>query len=127
MFLYNDTIKDIMNIILGSSEAEKLSNKYIVLELDTISTNGNPPIEAYCVVNDLAPEKLAEAIEYKEIHNELINSYRNQHWNKCQELIKKLQGFWGEDVDTFYQHLLDRVDSYAKNAPDSNWSYVLNK
>ena len=39
-----------MNIIFGKQEAEKLNEKYIVLELDTVTIKSSDAITAYSVV-----------------------------------------------------------------------------
>lgn len=114
-----------MNIIFGTSEAEKLNDKYIVLELDTITIKNGAPITAYCIVENLPLSKLTEADPYRDLHRNLMENYRARNWNFCEQAIEKLMRFWGDDMDTFYHSLQQRLDEYKVNEPDDSWSSIV--
>jgi hypothetical protein len=114
-----------MNIIFGTSEAEELDDKYIVLELDTITIKNSTPITVYCVVENLPLTKLTEAEPYKILHANLMENYKKRDWNFCEQAIEKLLQFWGADMDTFYDSLQKRVLEYKDTEPAENWTHIV--
>jgi hypothetical protein len=114
-----------MNIIFGTSEAEKLDDKYIVLELDTITIRNSAPITVYCVVENLPLVKLTEAEPYKNLHANLMENYKNRDWNFCEQALEKLLHFWGADMDTFYDSLQKRVLEYKDTEPAEDWTHIV--
>jgi hypothetical protein len=116
-----------MNIIFGDS-ADTLPDHYIKLELDTFRTaDSDNVVTAYCLVEKLAPDEFAVIDSYKKIHADLLDAYRNQHWNYCEQAIQGLMGRWGGELDTFYEDLLIRVLTYKKENPGSDWSWIRTK
>ena len=116
-----------MNIILGKSDANKLNDKYIVLELDTVTIKNSTPIVAYCVVENMPLTEMPQAADLKMIHASLMPAYRNREWKYCEQAIAKLTGCWGGDLDTFYDSLLTRVRAYKANEPGPDWTGVIPK
>ena len=114
-----------MNIIFGTSEAEKLDDKYIVLELDTITIKNSTPSTVYCVVENLPLSKLTEAEPYKILHAKLMENYKNRDWNFCEQALEKLLHFWGADMDTFYDSLQKRVLEYKDTEPAETWTHIV--
>lgn len=116
-----------MNIIFGTSEAQKLSDKYIVLELDTIRIRDGNPITVYCLVENMPLDELPKAEKFKELHTDLLENYRKRNWNFCIQAIDHLIGFWGGQVDSFYEILSARLNEYKENEPDESWSPIVLK
>jgi hypothetical protein len=116
-----------MNIIFGTNEAEKLSEKYTLLELDTITIGNSNPITTYCVIDGVPVENFPNIVDYKQLHNDLIANYRKRDWTYCLKAIEKLTGFWGSDVDTFYEVLATRITDYSVNEPDDSWNGIVQK
>lgn len=114
-----------MHIIFGTSEADKLKEKYIVLELDTIDIQNNGPIVAYCIVENIPLANLPQAEIYMKLHSDLMENYRKRDWNYCEQAIEALRGFWGGDTDTFYDSLLSRIKEYQQNEPDDSWTGIV--
>jgi len=116
-----------MNIIFGDS-VDTLPDHYIKLELDTFRTiDGNNTVTAYCLVEKLALDEFTVMESYKKIHADLIDAYRKQHWNYCEQAIGGLMGRWNGEIDTFYADLLKRVLEYKTTPPDSTWDGTLIK
>lgn len=116
-----------MNIIFGDS-VKKLPEHYTVLELDTFcNDNSDKSYTAYCVVEKLGLDEFATLDAYKQIHADLIQAYREQHWNYCEQAIQGLMGHWGGELDTFYTDLLARVKQNKVNGVPSDWSAVIPK
>ena len=116
-----------MNIIFGNNEIEKLRDKYIVLELDTVTIKSSKPITAYCVIENLPIDEMPRVDNFKKIHAELMENYRNRNWDFCIQAIEQLMGYWGKQIDSFYTVLLTRVAEYKQNEPDENWTGVIPK
>ena len=116
-----------MNIIFGDS-VNSIPDQYTVLELDTFCTvNSDKTVTAYCVVEKLALNEFATMESYKKIHADLIDAYRNQHWNYCEQAIEGLMSKWSGELDTFYTDLLTRVKQHKENGVPKDWSGVIIK
>jgi hypothetical protein len=116
-----------MNIIFGSTEAKKLTEKYTVLELDTIQIGSSKPITAYCVVQDIPFEDFPSIPSLKLTHFNLMENYKNRNWDICMENIDLLIGKWGGQLDTFYTELNSRISKYKINEPDDYWTGIIFK
>jgi hypothetical protein len=114
-----------MNIIFGDS-VDTLPDHYIKLELDTFCTDNNT-VTAYCLVEKLAPDEFAVMDSYKKIHADLLDAYRKQHWNYCEQAIEGLMGRWGGELDTFYTDLLGRVKQHKEHGVSDNWTATIIK
>lgn len=116
-----------MNIIFGDS-INSIPDHCIVLELDTFrTTNSDRTITAYCLVEKMALDEFATMESYKKIHADMIDAYRNQHWNYCEQAIAGLTGKWNGDLDTFYSDLLARVKQHKDQGVPDDWTAVILK
>jgi hypothetical protein len=110
-----------MNIIFGDT-AKTLPDRYTLLELDTFKTEGtDTPVTAYCVVDVIPLGEFPLAAANKKIHQDLLEAYRNKHWNYCEQAIEQLTGKWNGELDTFYVDLLGRVTQYKENGVTDDW------
>lgn len=116
-----------MNIIFGTTEADQLKEKYIVLELDTITIRNSAPITAYCIVEHMPFDNLPKAEPYIKLHADLMENYRKKDWNYCEQAIEHLRGFWGGDTDTFYDSLLERIREYQQKELPDTWTGIVAK
>jgi hypothetical protein len=41
--------------------------------------------------------------------------------------MEHLQGFWGGELDSFYQTLRDRIQPFLDSPPPESWSPVIQK
>lgn len=114
-----------MNIILGQPFLD-ISNRHTVLELDTmVIDNAHAPITAYCLVASIPLEDLAVLESLEKEHQYLMSDYKNKDWANALSRIARLKGKWNCELDTFYEHLENRINQYTKQQPKS-WSHVLN-
>lgn len=117
-----------MHIIFGKDEALELEKKYTVLELDLIQVGQNGPIvPAFCVIENMPILDLPKVESMKTLHQNLISNYRVQQWKYCVDAIEHLLGFWGGEVDSFYQNLSERIQKFNENPPSADWSPVIQK
>ena len=116
-----------MNIIFGTNEMAKLHEKYIVLELDTVTIKSSDPITAYCVIESIPLDEMSQVDNFKKIHSELMENYRKRNWKFCIQAIDQLMGFWGKQIDSFYTILRSRVEEYTIAEPDETWTGIIPK
>ena len=116
-----------MNIIFGDA-INAVSSAHTVLELDTfkIMPSGQL-VKTYCVINNIPLAEFSQLENNMHIHQQLIEQYRQQNWTYCQSAVHSLMGCWNGEMDTFYQHLADRINEYAANSPDADWTGVIVK
>ena len=90
-----------MHIIFGKEQADQLSEKYTVLELDTFQFGASgPAITAYCTVENIPLEELPTLAETKTQHQHLLINYRGRAWEKCLTAIDQLTGKWRGELDS---------------------------
>jgi hypothetical protein len=115
-----------MHIIFGKTK--DLEEKYTVLELDTIKISPDSPGHtAYCVIENIPLEEMPAVETLKNLHNSLIENYRQQQWNQCENIIGQLKGKWGGEMDSFYIELAGRIANLKIQTLDDNWTGVVEK
>ena len=101
-----------MYIIVGDEAANKLSDNYTILPLETFESNVGL-VTAYCVV-DAQAVPLAElpVVEiYKTYHNQFIAAMQQGNREEMEKLGAELIGKFGGQVDSFYEEILKRFNS----------------
>jgi hypothetical protein len=116
-----------MNIIFGDALAS-IPDNYTVLELDTlVLPPDNAKVTSYCVVEQIALQDFPVLEAYKKVHADLIQAYRDQNWDYCEDAITGLTGRWNGELDSFYSNLADRVKKFRAMPPPPGWDGVINK
>lgn len=116
-----------MQIIFGD-HAEKLRDRFTVLELDTFKIQGTDArIKAWCAVEKIPLEEMTMLDSLKKIHQDLIEQYRQQNWEFCTQAIGKLRGRFDGELDSFYDNLQERIERYSANPPGADWDADLIK
>jgi len=117
-----------MNIIFGTEQAEKLRERFTVLELDTFlfGTNG-PKITAYCVVEGIPMDKLPLVESWQGLHEALIKNYQQRDWAYCQTLIEQLKDAWNSEMLSFYDEINRRIVRLIEENPGEEWTPVIER
>lgn len=115
-----------MNIIFGTPNADILE-KYTVLELDTFRMPDNQVHTSYCVVEKIPLEEFIIAEPLKKLHAELIQYYRQRHWDYCLQAIEGLTGRWNRELDTFYETLAERIKQFQDTPPPESWDGIIDR
>ena len=99
-----------MNIIFGRENAEKLREKYTVLDLETVEKDGHS-IEVFCLIggDKISIGDLPQLDQWIKLHNDFLHGYHTQQWNYCRQCIEHLTGKFGGEVDTFYEEISKRI------------------
>jgi len=117
-----------MNIIFGRDQALALTEKYIVLELDTIRVNpANTEITAFCVIESMPILDMPKVDSMKNLHENLLVEYKKRDWNYCTQALEHLSGFWGHELDTFYDSIRSRIQEYIANDPGEDWDGIIDR
>ena len=117
-----------MNIIFDKSHLEQLQSKYTVLELDTIRIESTDQHRtAYCVIENMPILEMAQIESLKNLHANLMDNYRKQNWNYCEQAIEHLLGKWNRELDSFYADLMERIADYKENSPGEDWDSVITR
>lgn len=119
-----------MHIIIGKENVDNLNltEKFTVLELDTFTlAHDGTTVTAYCVVENIPINDLPKVESMRELHANLLENYRKKDWNYCNQALDFLTGFWGHELDTYYQSLRDRITQYTQADPGENWDWTITK
>jgi hypothetical protein len=117
-----------MNIIFGKENIPAVDEKYTVLELDTVRMLPvDHCVTVYCLVENMPISNIPRIAEMKSLHENLMSNYRKRDWNYCTQALDHLQGFWGAEIDTFYDSLRQRISHYSNNDPGDLWDGFIEK
>jgi adenylate cyclase len=109
-----------MYIIFGDA-VKNLPDSFTVLELDTFRTPNNEKNTAWCVVGNIPLAEFPNLDAYKKVHEDLMQAYRDRNWEYCTEAIQGLRSQWNGELESFYEHLLQRITDYQQNPPPPEW------
>ena len=100
-----------MDIIFGRKNAEKLREKYTVLDLETVEKDG-VSLEVFCLISadKIGITDLPQLDTWIKLHNDFLNGYHTQQYDYCCQCIEHLMGKFGGEVDTFYEEILRRIN-----------------
>jgi len=116
-----------MNIIFGDA-VNQVVDTHTVLELDTFKLMPSEQlVKTYCVIDTIPLTEFPQLENNKHIHQQLIEQYKQQNWEFCRSAAHSLIGCWNGEMDTFYQHLVSRIDEYVTNPPGNEWTPVITR
>ena len=117
-----------MNIIIDPKDLDSYKQKYTVLELDTFRIlPDNKEVKAYCVVESIPILELQNIDGKRNIHNGLMENYRQRNWDFCQQALDQLVGSWNKELDSFYDEMRGRINFYMENDPGEKWDGIIEK
>ena len=112
-----------MNILFEESITPEFREKYIFLELDKFYFKDiEKTTTAYCVLENVPINDMMQADTFLNLHANLMENYYKRNWNYCEQAIEHLKGHWNGAVDSFYDSLLERVQTYKENEPSPDWT-----
>ena len=114
-----------MNIVFGD-QVKLISESFTVLELDTFKLMPQQQlVPTWCVLEKVSLEDFPMLESRKKIHSDLIQQYRKQNWDFCQQAIGALLGSWNKELDSFYIELGQRINDLMQNPPGPDWDGTL--
>ena len=101
-----------MDIIFGRENAEKLREKYTVLDLETVEKDGHS-IEVFCLIgaDKISIGDLPQLEQWINLHNDFLKGLAKKESSYCRQCIEHLTGKFGGEVDTFYEEILKRIEA----------------
>jgi hypothetical protein len=101
-----------MQLIFGRDNAEKLRDRYTVLELETLEKDG-VSLEVFCLIpgEKIGIPDLPQLEQWIQLHNDFLNGYQTQQYDYCRQCIEHLIGKFGGEVDSFYTIILERIEA----------------
>jgi hypothetical protein len=117
-----------MNIIFDSPQVNVLKQRHVVLELDSfLLPNCQTPLKSWCVVEQVPINEISTVDHYAKLHSDLIEHFHKKNWNVCKDAVELLLGRWGGELDSFYLHLKDRVQTLSTQSLPESWNGVIVK
>jgi adenylate cyclase len=114
-----------VKLVIGSKTAEYISDEYFIIELDTIAVKGKKQgVNIYTV---LGTNKEMELLNYhvdRDLHNIMLDSYREMKFAKAMLLCEKLQNLFGGEMKNYYAMMLERCQEYLEYPPPKDWDGV---
>jgi len=101
-----------MHIVYGKEQADTLRDRYTVLELDTVDVQEvNKKLTLYAIVDPakVGLEGLTKLDMWVDLHGNLIKNLKLKNHKFVKDAIEHLKGQFGGELDTFYQHVEDRL------------------
>jgi hypothetical protein len=117
-----------MQIIFGREQAAALAERYTMIELDTFRFIPiNTQSTAFCVLNTMPVGDISKLVQNLELHNSVLEHYRNRRWQAAVDGINQLTDYWGAEIDTFYNDLASRIAKYIEHDPGDKWDGIVEK
>jgi len=100
-----------MDIIFGRENAEKLREKYTVLDLETVEKDGQS-IEVFCLLSaeKIGFNELPTLDKWVQLHNDLLHGFNTKQYSYCKDAIGHLKGKFAGELDSFYNEILRRIE-----------------
>jgi len=99
--------------IISEDHVTEIDQRYVVLELDTVVDPETKCSKTYYgVVQTLPLGEMPSSHMAAESHKQLMEAYKRQDWQFCASAAKGLKGRWNGEMDSFYDHLLSRLDKF---------------
>ena len=114
-----------MKILLAHpNEIEDISERYLVLELDTFRIKG-VDVPSWCIIDagDIGLAEMTELNHWKQQHQNLIKNWKLGNLSFVDQMLEHLRGKFGGNVDSFYTELYARIQQ-EKTDP---WDPVIEK
>ena len=103
-----------MHIVYGKEQADRLKEKYTVLELDTVKVeevDKNLTLFAVVDTEKLGVIDLPQLAQWVKLHEDLIRNLKKKDKNFCLQAVEHLLGKFGGDIESFYEHVKGRFDA----------------
>jgi len=114
-----------VKIVLGPVTANRLDGEYFTLELDCIAVKGKKEgVTISTVFYNPDQTDLAEWQHHREVHELMLDYYRQQKWDKSLALIETLSGKFAGQMDHFYKLWVERIEDMRKANLPADWDGV---
>ena len=114
-----------VKIVIGEDTARQVNGKFALLPLDMIAVKGKTEaVSIFTILGDTAYVVTPEFKKLHDVHTSMIDAYLKQDWDKSEQLIRECRTLDNGQMSEFYDIYEERLASYRKNPPGSNWDGV---
>ena len=113
-----------VKIVLGPKTAKYVEDEYFVLELDCIAVKGKKEGVNIFTVLETDAGALAEYLMSRELHDLMIDYYREQKWDRALKQIEQLKGEFDGKMDHYYDMMIERIQEYQSKPPEQSWDGI---
>ena len=116
-----------MQITIGKENYNKLKNRYIMLELDTLVIQGTVT-PSYCVLDakEIPLEEMTELEHWCKNHNKIIENYHKRNFSFVEQMIEHCRNRWGGVLESFYLDLYARTQDVKNQSLSKEWTgYII--
>jgi adenylate cyclase len=117
-----------VQVVLGSTTAQRIMNTLAVIELDTVRVVGKEiPENIFTLVGDEALRQDPVFQQSVDMNAAMLAAYRRQDWEVVQEMLPQISdgfrqaGLKMDDYITLYEN---RVDELRRDPPGPDWDGV---
>lgn len=100
-----------MDLIFGRDNAEKLRERYTIMELETIEKDG-VSLDVFCVIpaEKIALGEIAGIEHTTKLHNDFVDAIKRKDAKLINGLSVHLMGKFGGELDSFYEEIVKRFN-----------------
>src|SRR5215831_16675522 len=113
-------------IILGSRTAEKVKEKFALLELDLIAVKGKTEPETIYAL--LGREDFASGVRFQELrklYSTMLYCYRSRDWEGAFEAVELCRGSENKfGLTVLFDLYRTRIEAFRESAPPADWTGV---
>jgi adenylate cyclase len=110
--------------IIGPNTNDQVKDEIFTLELDCIAVKGKTiGLNIFTPLNT-DPNSMAEYISAREIHDLMIDYYREQKWDQALHMIDQLKGEFDSHMDHYYDIMIERIGELSEGNLPNNWDGV---
>jgi adenylate cyclase len=70
------------------------------------------------------PNSMAEYLSAREIHDLMIDYYREQNWDQALHMIDQLKGEFDSHMDHYYDIMIERIGELRESNLPNDWDGV---
>jgi len=110
--------------IIGPNTNELIKDEIFTLELDCIAVKGKTiGLNIYTPLKT-DPNSMAEYLSARELHDLMIDYYREQKWDQALHMIDQLKGEFDSHMDHYYDIMSERIGELRENNLPTDWDGV---
>lgn len=113
-----------VKIIIGARTAELVHSDFFTLELDCIAVKGKTEgVNIYTVLKT-DEHVIADYMSAREVHDLMLDYYREQKWPTALYMIDKLKGEFDGNMDAYYDIMIDRIKKLRESNLPNDWDGI---
>ena len=110
--------------IIGPNTNEQVKDEIFTLELDCIAVKGKTIGLNIFTPLKTDPNSMAEYLSSRELHDLMIDYYREQNWDQALHMIDQLKGEFDSHMDHYYDIMIERIGELRESNLPNDWDGV---